>query len=333
MSQTAEGVVRPRAKETSKITDFYAANEDGLAGWPKLQRQFVAGEKGRIETISLMPADTAPSSPILYFLVGWWGNASDYIPVMRYFAQLGLASRCFSWRGTGQSEGNSFWGRGYEDDLIRVIRHFDDPHIALIPHSGAADYVRNALPTLSEHRGIDSIIFVAPLARSGAMMALLRWLQPDTSGTNILRWLRFLGSNIWGLAWFMRHEIGLRRVLLSDTVSYDIVDRVRRQIDDCPWGRYCLSLLRHPKFLRPKRINPADFGIPHSLVLHCALDRNFSEEQQQDTAEGFTADFETLPNACHQWFADPYTFALASDRILNFLKIPQPQSLSLPLAV
>lgn len=314
--------VAPVGKFTVKASAPFSrgvATADGA----KLLTHFIEGEQGRIETISVLPDATDPAQPTIYFLVGWWGGATDYIPTMNYFAGLGFRCRCFSWRGTGQSAGGSFWGIGYEDDLLRVLRHFNDERVTLIAHSGAADYVRNALPEFhASERSIESVIFVAPLARSGAMGALLRWLKPDGTRTLIQRWLRFLGSNLFGLSWFMRNKLALHRVLLNERVSDEVTLRVWRQIDRCPWGRYCLSLWRFPEFLRPKRVKISDYGVKRALVLAAELDQNFTIEQQRDTAEGFDADFAVLRNTCHQWFADPIGFEQTTGHILRWMNEP-----------
>jgi pimeloyl-ACP methyl ester carboxylesterase len=301
----------------------FSSGAAAAASEAKLLTHFIEGEQGRIETITVNPASRDTSQPTLYFLVGWWGAATDYIPTMQYFAGLGFQCRSFSWRGVGQSDGGSFWGFGYEDDLLRVLRHFNDQHVTLIAHSGAADYVRNALPHFrATGRGIESVIFVAPLARAGAMGALLRWLKPDGTPTLTLRWLRFLGSNLFGLSWFMRNKVALHRVLLNERVSDEVVQQVWQQIDRCPWGRYCLSLWRFPEFLRPRRLKVSDYGVKRALVLAAELDRNFSIEQQRDTAQGFDADFAVLRDTCHQWFADPFSFEQTSNYILRWMKAP-----------
>jgi pimeloyl-ACP methyl ester carboxylesterase len=295
-----------------------AANPEWAESDPVAKIEFVAGEKGRIETISVEAWESGGDLPTLYFLVGWWGSASDYVPVMRFFARLGFRCRSFSWRGTGQSEGRSFWGRGYEPDLLNVLEHFKDHRVVLIPHSGAADYTRGALPAL-QGRNIEAIVVIAPLARSGSMHALWSWLRWDDSGTNLTRWARFLGSNVLGVTWFMRNELAVRRVLLGDHVANEVAQKVWSQMDACPYGRYFLSLWRFPNFLRPRETPIRQFGIKHALLLHCEHDRNFSEDQQRETAAAFGAEFAVLPATCHQWFADPRSFRTARQRILSWL--------------
>lgn len=282
---------------------------------------FVQSDAGRIETLSVEPRAGAPNFPVLHFLVGWWGAASDYIPVMRHFARLGFPCRTFSWRGTGKSDGWSFWGKGYAPDLLNVLRHFKNDRVVLIAHSGASDYIRDALPPIAAEGGynIEAFIVIAPLARSGSMHALLTWLKPDRTGTTLTRWIRFLGSNIFGVAWFMRNELALRRVLLADHVSSEVVRRVQSQMGPCPFGRYFLSLWRFLSFRQPPRTPLHQFGIPHGIVLHCEHDRNFTPAQQRHTAAGFEAEFDILRGTCHQWFADARSFRTAQARILSWL--------------
>jgi pimeloyl-ACP methyl ester carboxylesterase len=303
--------------ETSSLMMLPAAAH----GEPTVRREFVFGEQGQIETLSVFSGDGSGDFPTLYFLVGWWGAASDYIPAMYWFAQQGFSCRSFSWRGTGGSAGGSFWGRGYETDLINVLRHFNDERVVLIPHSGAADYTRNAIPILQADGGhnIEAVIVVAPLSRAGSMHALLTWLRPDRSGTNIMRWIRFLGSNVLGVDWFMRNELALRRVLLGDHVSREVVRTVWSQIDSCPYGRYFLSLWRFPKRLQPPETPLQRYGIKHALLFHSEYDQNFTQRQQRETARAFGAEFEILRGTCHQWFADPHSFQTARRRIISWL--------------
>jgi pimeloyl-ACP methyl ester carboxylesterase len=316
----------PVSIETGRINvrnrDISLSGEAHERARISIRAEFVPGSEGAIETISVEPSQPVGCSPTVYFLVGWWGAASDYLKAMQAFAAMGFRCRSFSWRGTGGSDGWSFWGRGYEDELVRVIRHFSDERIVLIAHSGAIDYVRPALSVLQSHNGeqIVAAIFVAPLARSGAMGALLRWLKPDRSGTNLVRWLRFLGSNLFGVSWFMRNELALRRVLLSAEVSDDVVRNVWNQIDACPFGRYLLSLCRFPPFLQYRRKDLKDYGIRHSIVFHCELDRNFTPEQQRATAEALGAEFAILPRTCHQWFADRQSFEMTRRCIIAWLE-------------
>lgn len=311
------------AGEQIKVNTLGLSGPGGGLNEPKVLPHFIEGQQGRIETLTVNPPMPHAERPTLYFLVGWWGAATDYVPTMMHFGGLGFQCRSFSWRGTGQSDGSSFWGLGYEDDLLRVLKHFNDERVTFIAHSGAADYVRNALPDLrASGRVIESAIFVAPLARSGAMGALMRWLRPDRTGTFSQRWARFVGSNIFGLAWFMRNELALRRVLLADRVSREVVQQVWQQIDRCPWGRYSRSLWRFPEFLRPRRLKISDYGVKRALVLAAELDQNFSIEQQRDTAAGFGADFAVLRDTCHQWFADPFSFEQTSKYILRWMHEP-----------
>src|SRR3954470_10294803 len=182
----------------------------------ELRYNTVKGPKGKLEVISTVAENGREDLPYLYFIPGWWGRASDYIPVFKYFNGLGFRCRALSFRGTGASEGNSFWGHGFEHDLVPVLHYFADARIVLVPHSGAIDPVRHALPILHETgftSRIKAIIAIAPLARSGAFPALVRFLKPDKSGTTLARWMRFLGSNVRGLSWFMKNELAIRRVL------------------------------------------------------------------------------------------------------------------------
>src|SRR5436190_7847413 len=192
---------------------------DHSAGAVQLCSHSVEGPKGKLEAVSAIPHEPREDLPVLYFVPGWWGCASDYKPVFEFFGTLGFTCRSLSFRGTGASDGWSFWGRGFEHDLVPILRYFADSRIVLIPHSGAIDPVRQSLPILHLSgftSRIEAIIVIAPLARSGAFPALLRFLRPDRSGTTVRRWMRFLGSNILGLTWFMRNHLAIRRVLLSD---------------------------------------------------------------------------------------------------------------------
>lgn len=281
-------------------------------------REFVPGEQGQIETLTVEPVVSA-GYPTLYFLVGWWGSASDYVPTMQFFSNLGFRSRSFSWRGTGRSDGGSFWGRGYEADLLAVLRHFKDDPMVLIPHSGALDYLVHAVPLMGGLcRRIQAVIVIAPLARSGSMNALMTWLRPGDQ-TTLQRWLRFLGSNILGVSWFMRNELALRRVLLSDRVSSEVVHAVQKQIDRCPFGRYFLSLWRFIEVLQYPARRLADFGIPHAVLLRSEEDQNFTVQQQLETARAIGAEFINLPATCHQWFADPQSFRTTRETMLSWL--------------
>jgi pimeloyl-ACP methyl ester carboxylesterase len=284
---------------------------------PRTDTRFIPGAKGRIETITVEPEFPSAELPALYFLVGWWGSAWDYVETMEFFSRLGFRTRCFSWRGTGLSGGWTFFGSGLENDLIRVLQHFQDGRIVLINHSGAIDPLRRALRILwkntsEESRGvitsIAAAIFVAPLSRSGTMGALMQWLRPDGSGTDLTRWARFLGSNVFGLAWFMRNELALRRVLLSDKAPVEVVWKVWNQIGPCAYGRYFLSLCRFPRFVQYSPRPLSDFGLNHTLLLHAEFDRNFSSQQQCETAQAIGAEFGILPATCHQWFAEELGF-------------------------
>jgi len=296
---------------------------------------FITGAKGLIETITVEPGLASPAWPTIYFLVGWWGCASDYLETMHFFSRLGFRTRSFSWRGTGRSRGWSFWGFGLEDELLRVLRHFQDERRVFISHSGAIDPLRHAFGILHEedrrsneqsrgHKGhkalAEAAIFIAPLSRSGTMAALMRWLRPDRSGTNLTRWLRFLGSNLFGLAWFMRNELALRRVLLSDRAPVQVVERVRAQIGPCPYGCYFRSLWRFPQFLQYKAQPLDNFGVKHSLLLHAELDRNFSPRQQRETAQALGAEFGILSGTCHQWFAEPVSFQRTVTTVFEWMQ-------------
>lgn len=287
----------------------------------RLHWSFVNGDAGKLEALSIVPANPGEGLPTFYFLVGWWGAASDYIPAMQHFASLGFPCRSFSWRGTGQSEGGSFWGLGYETDFIRVFRHFSDPQPVVVAHSGALDYLVKALPKLqsSGGHGIRAAIVIAPLARSGSIVALCRWLGFSEWRTFLTRWIRFIGSNIFGVSWFMRNELALRRVLLSKHVSKEVVLAVWQQIDRCPFGRYFLSLLRYPPIVRYRKAPFASLGIPATLLLRPEHDRNFTHRQQMDTADAIGAELQVLPNTCHQWFADPVSFATTKRAMLSWL--------------
>jgi len=293
---------------------------DSCAGDLRLCHDSVKGPKGMLEIISGTTEKSREDLPVLFFVPGWWGSASDYRSVFDFFCPLGFTCRALSFRGTGVSEGSSFWGQGFEHDLIPVLKHIDDPRTVLVAHSGAIDPVRNALPIL--HRSgftsqIEAIILISPLARSGAFPALLRFLKPDSSGTTIRRWTRFLGSNALGLTWFMRNSLAIRRVLLSDYCSEECVSRVLSQVDNCPFGRYVLGLART---FWPYPDQPfSNFGVRHSLLIHTDLDRNFSRAQQKDTAKAVGAEFVCLEKTCHQWFAEPYTFKLSREQILSWL--------------
>jgi pimeloyl-ACP methyl ester carboxylesterase len=293
---------------------------DDLGRDLQLSFQSVKGPKGIIKTISAFP-EKELDCPTLYFLPGWWGSASDYIPVFKFFASFGFKCRSLSFRGTGGSDGWTFWGLGLQRDLVPVLEFFNDSRMVLIPHSGAIDPVRHALPVLAQKSlisRIEGIIVIAPLARSGAFPALLRFLKPDNTGTTIQRWARFLGSNLLGLTWFMRNSLAIRRVLLSDYCSEECVRQVRSQIDTCAFGRYVLSLAR--TFFQYPDLPFSTFGIPHTLLIHTDLDRNFSTPQQRDTAKAIGAEFIVLEKTCHQWFAEPFTFKLAREAMLSWLK-------------
>lgn len=283
--------------------------------------EFVAGEDGRIETRSMLPEFAPASLPVLYFLVGWWGAATDYLPAMRHFSALGFPCRSFSWRGTGRSPGGNFFGRGYEQDFIDVLRHFRDERVVAIAHSGALDYLVKALPKLQASGGhrIEAAVVIAPLARSGSINALRRWLRFGDWDTFATRWIRFLGSNVFGVAWFMRNELALRRVLLADHVSIEDVRRVWSQIDACPYGRYFMSLCRYPEFLRYRKVPFQRLGVPHTVLLRPEHDRNFTRVQQLDTADAIGAEFQDLPNTCHQWFADAVSFRVTARAALSWL--------------
>jgi pimeloyl-ACP methyl ester carboxylesterase len=286
----------------------------------ELRYNTVKGPKGKLEVISTVAENGREDLPYLYFIPGWWGRASDYIPVFKYFNGLGFRCRALSFRGTGASEGNSFWGHGFEHDLVPVLHYFADARIVLVPHSGAIDPVRHALPILHETgftSRIKAIIAIAPLARSGAFPALVRFLKPDKSGTTLARWMRFLGSNVRGLSWFMKNELAIRRVLLADHCSMDSVKQVWSQVDRCAFGRYVLSLGR--TFRQYKDVPFSRFGVQYAIVMHAELDQNFSTAQQIDTAKAIGAEFRGLQNACHQWFADPYTFKLTREQIISWL--------------
>ena len=281
----------------------------------------MAGPVGRLEAVTVEPGEAAGQEPVLYFLPGWWGNVSDYWGVLRFFAGLGFRCRCFSWRGTGRSEGSSFWGFGFEGDFMAVVRHFRDEEVIVLPHSGAIDPVRKALPLLqgAGWQPVRAAIFIAPLARSGSMHALWTWLRPDGSGTAVKRWVRFLGSNLLGVDWFMRNELAVRRVLMSDEAAVEDVERVMRGVDNCPFGRYFLSLWRFPRWVQHAPVRLADFGVRQAVVLHAELDRNFTVRQQEETALALGAEFEVLAGTCHQWFAEKRSFEVTVGRVLGWL--------------
>lgn len=283
--------------------------------------EFISGEDGPLEALSVLPTYPDGSLPTLYFLVGWWGAASDYVSTMRHFASLGFPCRSFSWRGTGQSAGGSFWGHGYETDFLAVLRHFDDARSVVVAHSGALDYLVHALPKLQAGGGhrIEAAIVIAPLARSGSINALKNWLHACHWSEIPSRWFRFLGSNIFGVSWFMRNEAALRCVLLADHVPLDDVRTVWSQIDRCPFGRYVLSLVRYPEFLRYPKAPFCNLGIEHTLLLRPEHDRNFTHAQQIDTAEAIGAELRVLPNTCHQWFADSASFRATVRAMLSWL--------------
>jgi hypothetical protein len=116
----------------------------------------------------------------------------------------------------------------------------------------------------------------------------------------------------------MEDSLAIRRVLLSEYASEDDVLGVRQRIDRCPFGRYVLALART---FWPYPDEPfSKLGVKESLLIHTELDRNFSEAQQRDTARAIGAEFKMLPRACHQWFAERYTFELTRETILEWLE-------------
>ena len=294
-----------------------AAEGEGV----KEEFEWVTGPLGRIEAVTVEARNGSAQRGVMYFLPGWWGSLSDYHEVLRFFAGLGYRCRCFSWRGTGRSEGSSFWGFWYEGDLMAVVNHFRDEEVIAVPHSGAIDPVRTAIPLMAGagFQPIRTAIFIAPLARSGSMNALWTWLRPDGSGTNVRRLIRFLGSNCFGVDWFMRNELAVRRVLMSDEAPQEDVERVMRQIDNCPFGRYFLSLWRFPKWVQHAPMRLADYGVERSIVLRAELDRNFTRKQQKETAEALGAEYEELPGTCHQWFAEERSFGVTVGAVLRWL--------------
>ena len=284
-----------------------------------LQAGYCRGPRGQLEILSA-GGNNESAYPALYFLPGWWSNARTYAPVLNYFRSLGFPVRSFSWRGTGRSHGSSFWGRGMEHDLEAVLNHFQDDVLILISHSGAIDPVRHALRRKLLPDRITAVVFIAPLARSGALPALFRFLAPDKSGTNLQRWALFLGSNVFGLPWFIRHELCIRRVLLHEGAAAEDVALVRAGVDQCAYGRYFLALLRSTPGCSYANNELSKYGVEHALVIHEEFDRNFSEAQQRDTAKAFGADFLTVRRGSHQWFADRHACSATHRHLLEWWK-------------
>lgn len=308
----------------------------GESAGPRLSECFAAGPAGRLEVLSMEP-DGEAGGPVLWFLPGWWANAGYYEGVLRHFAAQGWRARCLSWRGTGKSGGGSFWGFCFEHDLVAAMRHFRDEEVVLVAHSGAADPARLALPLIQRSdlaRSVKALVVLAPLARSGSFPALMRFLKPDRSGTNLHRFKRFLGSNLFGLSWFMRDEVCIRRVLLSDYAPAESVARAMGEIDACPWGRYFLSLCRSFPGMAYSDEPAAKHGVAHAIVMHAEYDRNFSAAQQRDTAKALGAEFRLLERTCHQWFAEPWSFELTTGAVAEWLAgkglSPRPAVLAAP---
>lgn len=206
-----------------------------------------------------------------------------------------------------------------EHDLEAVVNHFQDQVVILISHSGAIDPVRHALARSLLRVRVAAAIFVAPLARSGALPALIRFLAPDKSGTNLQRIALFLGSNVFGLPWFIRHDLSIRRVLLHEGAAAEDVALVRAGIDQCAYGRYFLALLRSTPGCGYPDDELSMYGVERALVIHEEFDRNFSEAQQRDTAKALGADFLTVRGGSHQWFADRHGCAATHHAVLGWL--------------
>ena len=128
------------------------------------ERALIEGAAGNIECAIATPASVRGVAVIAHPHPLYGGTMDNKVitTLAKVYAEAGLATLRFNFRGVGRTEGAHDEGRGETDDMLRVIAHARSQHAGLPLHLAGFSFGGAIATRASATAEFDQLLLVAP---------------------------------------------------------------------------------------------------------------------------------------------------------------------------